>query len=104
MKVAVPLEGSSGLDSPVCEHFGRAPYFALITVKDGEVEVDIFENPIVEHSAGAIPQMLAEQGVNRVIATRIGEKARAFFNQLGIDVTTGVTGTLRDVVDMLKGE
>ncbi|MEO2083687.1 MAG: NifB/NifX family molybdenum-iron cluster-binding protein, partial [Desulfurobacteriaceae bacterium] len=55
MKVAVPLESNSGLDSPVCEHFGRAPYFALITVKGGEVEVDIFENPIVEHSAGAIP-------------------------------------------------
>ncbi|WP_456341584.1 NifB/NifX family molybdenum-iron cluster-binding protein [Thermovibrio sp.] len=104
MKVAVPLKSDSGLDSPICEHFGRAPYFALVTLKDGEVDVNIFENPVVEHAAGAIPQMLAERGVNKVIATRMGEKARVFFKQLGIDVAIGITGTLRDVLEILKKE
>ena len=102
MRIAIPLENDLGLDASICEHFGRAPYFAIITIKGEEAEVGIFENPAVEHSTGMIPEMLAGYGVKKIIATRMGEKAKVFFKQFGIEVVTGVTGTLKDVIEMIN--
>jgi predicted Fe-Mo cluster-binding NifX family protein len=102
MRIAVPLENDLGLDASICEHFGRAPYFAIITIRGEEAEVGIFENPAVEHSAGMIPEMLAGYGVKKILATRMGEKAKVFFKQFGIEVVTGVTGTLKDVIEMIN--
>lgn len=104
MKIAIPVENDSGLDAPICEHFGRAPYFAIIILKEEGAKVDIFANPAIEHSVGMIPEMLAGYGIKKVIAGRIGEKAKLFFDQFGIEVETGATGTLREVIEKLLQE
>ncbi|WP_457567667.1 NifB/NifX family molybdenum-iron cluster-binding protein [Desulfurobacterium sp.] len=103
MRIAVPVNESNGMDSTICEHFGHAPFFAIIDFEEGKPEVSIFPNPAIEHAAGQIPKMLAEKGVNMIVASRMGEKARLFFNQFGIKVVTGASGTLADVVAQIAG-
>ncbi|GAB6076746.1 NifB/NifX family molybdenum-iron cluster-binding protein [Desulfurobacterium crinifex] len=104
MKIAIPVENTSGLDAPICEHFGRSPYFAIVTLKEGEAKIDIFANPSIEHSVGMIPEILAGYGVKKVIAGRIGEKAKFFFDQFGIEIETGTTGTLQEVIEKFLKE
>ncbi|WP_022847449.1 MULTISPECIES: NifB/NifX family molybdenum-iron cluster-binding protein [unclassified Desulfurobacterium] len=98
MRIAVPVNEDNGLDSTICEHFGHAPYFAIIDVEGEDINLSIFPNPAIEHAAGQIPRMLAEKNVNMIIASRMGEKAKLFFKQFGIEAVTGASGTLRDVV------
>ncbi len=98
MKLAIPVEENRGIDSPICEHFGRAPYFAVIDVGEGGVSVEVRENPLIEHTAGALPELLKSWGVDRVIAARMGQKAQLFFSQFGIEVALGFSGTVREVL------
>ena len=98
MKLAIPVEEDRGIDSPICEHFGRAPYFALVELGEGGVSVEVRKNPLVEHTAGALPELLKSWGVDRIIAARMGQKAQLFFSQFGIDVVLGASGTVREVL------
>ncbi len=101
MKIAIPVENNKGLDSLICEHFGRAPYFAIITIGDG-LEVEIIPSPFVSHSPGDIPKFLSEKGVKVIIARGIGRKAELFFNDFGIKVIRGASGTVRSAVEAFK--
>ena len=98
MRLAIPVEEDRDVDSPICEHFGRAPYFAVVDVGEGGVSVEVRKNPLVEHTAGALPELLKSWGVDRIIAARMGQKAQLFFNQFGIDVVLGASGTVRDAL------
>jgi len=98
MRIAIPCENAS-LDANVSMHFGRAPFFAIIDVRDGEVvNVEFVRNPFEEHMPGQIPRFLHSLGVNVIIAYGMGVKARMFFESFGIDVVTGAYGRVRDVV------
>ncbi len=98
MRIAIPVEENRGIDSPVCEHFGRAPYFAVVEIGEGGVSVEVRENPLLEHTEGALPEFLKSWGVERIVAYRMGTKAQEFFRRFGIDVGLGVSGSVQDVV------
>ena len=102
MRIAIPVEENRGVDSLICEHFGRAPYFAVVDVGEGGVSVEVRKNPLIEHTAGALPELLKSWGVDRIVASRMGQKAQLFFNQFGIDVVLGVSGTVRDAIRALE--
>ncbi len=106
MKIAIPVEETNGLESRICEHFGKAPYFAIITVKGEEVKIDFYENPALQgHRPGLLPEMLHSLGVEKLIAKGVGRRAEAFFNQLGIEVIKGVMAeTVGEALEeLLKG-
>ena len=98
MKLAVPVEEDRGIDSPICEHFGRTPYFAVVNVEGSEISVEVRRNPLLEHTEGALPELLKEWGVNKVVASMMGRKAQEFFRQFGIEVVLGVSGTVKNVL------
>ena len=83
------------------EHFGRAPYYAIVSIEGNNVlETKFIENPSIEsHEPGAIPQLLYENGVNVIIVLAMGRRARFFFEQFGIQVITGVGGKLSEVIN-----
>ncbi len=98
MRIAIPVEENRGVDSPVCEHFGRAPYFAVVEIGEGGVSVEVRENPLLEHTEGALPELLKSWGVDKIAASRMGQKAQLFFKQFGVDVVLGASGTAKDVL------
>ena len=99
LKIAVPVRDDKGLESTIEEHFGRAAYFALIEVVDGEVaRVTVLENPLREHGPGDLPRLLKSHGVNVVLAGRVGQRAQAFFRELGIELVLGFSGSVAEAL------
>jgi len=98
MRIAIPVM-EPRFDAPICEHFGRARYFAVFLVKGGKLNgAELIELP-PEHEPGELPALLKERGVDVVIANRVGRKALSHFEELGIRVLTGVSGTAHEVVE-----
>lgn len=75
MKLVVPVEGKS-LDEPICQSFGRTPYFILFDTENNECS--FLDNTAVASQGGAgikAAQMLVDTGANVLITYRCGENA-----------------------------
>lgn len=102
MRVAVPVA-----DGKVAAHFGHCSHFALFDVDETAkaiVRKEIVPSP--GHQPGFLPAWLADEGVSVVIASGMGSRARAIFDENRIEV---VVGALSDdpektVLDYLKGK
>ena len=104
MRIAIPVM-EPRFDASICEHFGRAHYFAVFQVKGGKLNgAELIEVP-KEHKPGDLPALLKEKGVDVVLATKVGRKAISHFEKLGIKVLTGTTGSAHTAVEaFLNGE
>jgi len=104
--IAVSAEGDRGLDSPVCGHFGHAPYFCFVEEEAGKLGgCRCLANPFFEdHKPGQVPLFIKEQGANVILSGNMGSSAAQIFSHHGIEVATGASGTVREVVAaFLKG-
>ncbi|MDK2786736.1 MAG: hypothetical protein PWQ80_1415 [Thermotoga sp.] len=101
MIIAIPVSENKGKDSPISEHFGRAPYFAFVEVENGKVlDISVEENPLAQdHVAGAVPNFVKEKGAELVIVRGIGKRAFSIFETLGIKVIRGASGTVEELVN-----
>lgn len=87
IKIAVPM-----VDGKLCMHFGHCETFALI-------DVDLAQRKIVKredltpppHEPGVLPQWLAEQGAEMILAGGMGQRAQGLFAAQNIQVTVGLT-------------
>lgn len=92
MKVAVPSEGTD-----ICAHFGHCESFTIVEMEDGKViDKQTLEAP--PHEPGLLPRLLAEKGVNVVIAGGMGSRAQQLFAQQDIKVITGASGSIDDAL------
>lgn len=94
MKIAIPV-----VDGQLCLHFGHCQQFAIITVDDDKnvTSTEMLTPPA--HAPGVIPQWLAEQNVNLIIASGMGQRAVSLFNENNIEVIIGASsGTPDEVV------
>lgn len=69
--------------------------------------IKVSANPYatVHGQPGQVPSFLKEQGIEVIIAGGMGPRAVGFFNQYGIKVVTGATGTVKEAGDsFLKGK
>lgn len=101
MILGIPTMGTRGMDELVGEHFGRTPTY---TVVDTESErVDVIENTS-EHMGGTghPPELLAEHGVKIMVCRGLGRRAITMFQDRGICVYIGATGTVSDAIRMWK--
>jgi predicted Fe-Mo cluster-binding NifX family protein len=105
MKIAVTADSNKGLESPVCEHFGHAPFFMLVDVENGEVNaVAAVANPFAEaHQPGQIPGFIHEQKADVILSGGMGGRAIQFFEELGIKAATGARGTVRQALEHYLG-
>ena len=85
MKIAIPTA-----EKQLCMHFGHCEQFAFVTVDPDTKNIsgtDYLTPP--PHEPGVIPQWVAENGGNLVIAGGMGQRAQEIFNQHGVDVVVG---------------
>ncbi len=87
----------------VAQHFGRCPSYTLVTIENGkETTRQTIENP--GHEPGFLPKFLQEKGASYIVAGGMGPMAKTLFDQCGIVVIMGITGSIDEVVHMyLKG-
>lgn len=88
MKLAVPSMGEGGLDGERSGHFGHCDCFTLIDIQDGEIkDVSVLVNPPHEEGGCLRPVgLLAERGVNAIVAAGMGGRPLMGFNDAGITV------------------
>jgi predicted Fe-Mo cluster-binding NifX family protein len=101
MKICIPTMGEKGLDETVGEHFGRVPTYTIIDSETNEIKVI----PNTSHHAGGVgypPEILARQGVELMLCRGLGRRAINMFEESGIDVFIGATGTVRDTIEAFK--
>lgn len=102
MRYAIPITNGK-----VADHFGHCSHFALLDV-DGATKAIVKREviPSPGHQPGFLPAWLAEEGVSVVIASGMGSRAQAIFNENHIEVVIGVLGDdpEKAVLDYIEGE
>ena len=101
MRIAISAQTNNDLDSQVAEHFGRCPFFAFVEATEGKVEsVEIVPNPFVSgQQVGQVPGFINEQKADVMLSGGMGGRAIQFFEQFGIGVATGASGTVRTTLE-----
>jgi predicted Fe-Mo cluster-binding NifX family protein len=105
--IAVAAADESGLDGQVAGHFGRCPAYVVVRAVGGEIEsARVVRNPHFEtHEPGQVPRFIQGLGVEAILAGGMGRRAVSLFETMGIDVASGLIGSVRDVVGgYLRGE
>lgn len=93
MKIALSTKGND-----VYGHFGSCENFTLVDIQDGKVASKEVVGTEGNHH-GSLPGYLASLGVNLVISGGMGEGAQNKLAQQGIDVITGVEGTIDETIE-----
>jgi len=101
MKICIPTLGEKGLDNVVGEHFGRVPTYTIVDLETNTVKVI---SNTSEHMGGRgyPPEIMAKEGVNVMACRGLGRRAIMMFEELGIDVYIGASGTVKDVIEAFK--
>jgi predicted Fe-Mo cluster-binding NifX family protein len=99
MKVAIPTMGDKGMNEQVGQHFGKVPTYTIVDTETNEVRVI---SNTSEHMGGRglPPELLANEGVNTMLAAGLGMKAIMLFQELGIMVYVGAQGTVEDTIKL----
>jgi predicted Fe-Mo cluster-binding NifX family protein len=106
-RIAISANDNNGIESTVSGHFGRCPYFIIVDVEENAIKsVQAIDNPhYTSHTPGQVPEFINRQGAGVMLTGGMGRRAVGFFEQYGIDVATGATGTVRQAVqDYLAGK
>jgi predicted Fe-Mo cluster-binding NifX family protein len=102
MKIAVSADGS-GLDAKVANRFNTAKYLLIIDLDTGDYES--VPNPFTtgQHGAGIQAIVLAvNRGAKAVLTGYTSPAVTGQFKSSGVEVLTGMTGTVRDAVEQYK--
>jgi predicted Fe-Mo cluster-binding NifX family protein len=101
-RVCVSAAGSS-IDSQIDPRFGRCACF--IVADTDTMDCQCLPNAAHEapHGAGIqAAQMVANQKVQAVITGMVGPNAQRVLSAAGIEIITGVSGTVRDAIQRYK--
>jgi predicted Fe-Mo cluster-binding NifX family protein len=102
MKICITGSGGT-LDDPVDPRFGRCQYFVFVDTETMQFESVSNPNTTAGHGAGIqSAQFVVNKGAKTVITGQIGPKAQDVFVAAGIEVITGVSGTVRQAIGRLK--
>lgn len=92
MKVAVAMSGNQ-----ISEHFGRCSCFLIVTVEEEEIRSrEVVDAP--PHEQGVLPDFLKEHGVEYLLTGGIGRRAVQYFDQMGITIYSGVSGSVDEAL------
>ncbi len=102
MKVAISTAGKS-LDAEVDPRFGRCQCFIIVDPETMQFEVLGNSSAMASGGAGiATAQAIVGKGVAAVLTGNCGPNAHQALSAAGIQVITGVSGKVQDVVQTYK--
>jgi len=99
MKIAIATDNNK-----CSEHFGRCEEFKVYEIENKKI---INEESIInpEHKFNFLPKYLKEKEIDVIISTDMGRNAQNNFSKYDIEVITGVTGSIDEIIRLyLKGE
>ena len=100
MRLGIPVVAANGMASEVNEHFGMSEHFALLDVDDGNIEkLDFVSDTsnLKDHKTPAA--LLAEKGVNIVLAGGIGPHMIKELLDAGLRIYRGAVGDVEQAFE-----
>ena len=102
VKCAITATGRD-LSASVDPRFGRCRYFIIVDTEDMSSEVVENENTEAGRGAGVQSgQLLADRDVSAVLTGNCGPNAHRVLSAAGIDIYTGVSGTVQEALDSFR--
>lgn len=88
VKIAIPSDQPGGLKARVSGHFGHCDVYTIVEVNEGGIKsVGTLPNPPHQEGGCLAPvQLLAGQGVTRLLAGGMGLRPLMGFKKAGIEV------------------
>ena len=102
MKICVSATGNN-LEAPLDPRFGRCHYFIIVDTKTMQFEA--IPNIATNATGGAgiqAAQTITNKNVKTVITGNIGPNAFEALSTAGIEIITGASGTIKEVIDQYK--
>jgi predicted Fe-Mo cluster-binding NifX family protein len=96
-RIVIPVIDESGLNAQVAEHFGRAPYFAVVELDESGNVSNVKTVPNVGEHAGGMGQShdhIVKLKPNAIIVYGMGPRGLSAFQEAGIAVLKADTNTL----------
>lgn len=102
MKIAISSTGPD-IGSEVDPRFGRCQYFMIVDLDDMSFEA-VPNTNLAQGSGVGIQsaKVVADKGVKAVLTGSVGPKAYQALSAAGLDVMTGVSGTVRETAQQYK--
>ena len=105
VKIAFATVGFNGIYDQIASTFATAKTFTLVEVNGEKVRVEVISNPAASLERGrgrTVVQMLADKGINAVVASEFGPGASAFLRENKIEMILTKSGS--KVVDVLRSK
>ena len=100
-RIVIPVLDESGLNARLSEHFGRAPYFAVVDLdKNGSVSSQKTVSNTSEHfgGTGRPPDRILQLQPSTLITYGMGPRALAIFQNARVAVLRANANTVKDVI------
>lgn len=98
-RLAIPIRSFEGLSSKVNDHFAMSEYFAILEADGGKiVSVDVIHGTSEKDEKKAA-DLLADKGVEVVLAGRIGSCMMRILQDRGVRLFSGAEGTVNDAFE-----
>ena len=105
MRLVIPVLNDADLDSQVSDHFGRAPFFAVVEIDDkGEIKRHSIVPNVSEHMGGfgKPADHLLKMEPDAIVAMRMGSRAIGLFQESKVAVLRTNANIVKDVISAYK--
>jgi predicted Fe-Mo cluster-binding NifX family protein len=101
-RIVIPVLDESGLDAKLSEHFGRAPYFAVVEIdENGQVKTQKTVSNIGEHfgGSGRRGDFILGLRPNAIIAYGMGPRGIDIYQGARVAVLRANANSVRKVIE-----
>lgn len=102
--ICIPTLNEGGLLSEISMHFGKSSYLTFINLENGEIkEINVIESAGKHNGGSKTPaEIIMDSGVDVLICGGLGTRAISMLRDDGIEVFSGASGKVRDVIKEWK--
>ncbi|MEM3706124.1 MAG: NifB/NifX family molybdenum-iron cluster-binding protein [Candidatus Bathyarchaeia archaeon] len=103
-RVVIPAEDGNGLNARLSEHFGRAPYFIIVDLEEGNIlNVQVVPNES-EHFGGfgRPSDRILQFRPNAVITVGMGPRALSIFQEAKVAVLKANASIVKEVIEAYR--
>jgi predicted Fe-Mo cluster-binding NifX family protein len=103
-RIVIPVENNLGINAQIAQHFGQAPYFALVELNGAQIaKVEIEKNTSTHMGGTGHPHgSILSLRPTAVVACGMGPGAKNCFEGAGVQVLQAIGVTVSEIIENYK--